>query len=53
MRELLVRWKNDDNLITLLRWGLGLNDDLIKKAILNVVASFNDSKAEEFFGNFC
>lgn len=51
-RELLIRWKNDDNLITLLRWGLGLNDDLIKKAILNVVASFNDEKAEEFLREF-
>lgn len=51
-RELLIRWRNDDNLINLLRWGLGLNDDLIKKAIINVVASFNDSKAEEFLREF-
>lgn len=51
-RELLIRWRNDDNLISLLRWGLGLNDDLIKKAIINVVASFNDSKAEEFLREF-
>jgi hypothetical protein len=36
----------------LLHWGLDLNDALIKKAILNVVASFRDEKAEQFLRNF-
>lgn len=50
--DLIVKWKNDDSFRSLLGWGLELNDDLIKKAILNVVASFNDRKAEEFLREF-
>ena len=41
-----------DGLESLLRWGLDLNDALIKKAILNVVASFRDEKAEQFLRTF-
>ncbi|NLJ40739.1 MAG: tetratricopeptide repeat protein [Clostridiales bacterium] len=51
-RDLLIKWKNDDTLRVRLSWGLELNDDLIKKAILNVVASFNDIKAEDFLREF-
>lgn len=51
-QDLLSKWKKDANFLSLLRWGLGLNDDLIKKAILNVVASFNDTKAEDFLREY-
>lgn len=50
--NLLIKWRSDDSFRTLLSWGLGLNDDLIKKAIINVVASFNDDKAEDFLREF-
>ncbi|MGI6539108.1 MAG: tetratricopeptide repeat protein [Caldicoprobacterales bacterium] len=45
-------WKNGDWLISLLRWGLNLNDVLIKKAILSVIASFQDEKAEKLLREF-
>lgn len=51
-KDLLIKWKHDDSFRTLLYWGLELNDELIKKAILNVVASFNDGKSEEFLREF-
>ena len=50
--DLKSKWKNGDGLESLLRWGLNLNDVLIKKAILNVVASFRDDKAEQFLRTF-
>lgn len=50
--DLIKKWKNGDGLESLLRWGLDLNDVLIKKAILNVVASFQDEKAEQFLRAF-
>jgi len=51
-KSLLIKWRYDDSFRMLLYWGLELNDKLIKKAILNVVASFNDRKAEEFLREF-
>lgn len=51
-QDLLVKWEKDDSFRTLLAWGLELNDELIKKAILNVVASFEDNKAEDFLRDF-
>ena len=50
--DLTDKWKNGDSLASLLSWGLDLNDALIKKAILNVVASFRDEKAEKFLREF-
>ncbi|NLC44750.1 MAG: tetratricopeptide repeat protein [Clostridiales bacterium] len=50
--DLRDKWEKTDGLESLLRWGLDLNDSLIKKAILNVVASFRDEKAEEFLRSF-
>lgn len=50
--DLKNKWKNGDSLESLLRWGLKLNDAKIKKAILNVVASFRDDRAEQFLRTF-
>ncbi|HHY83150.1 MAG TPA: tetratricopeptide repeat protein [Clostridiales bacterium] len=50
--DLAEKWKNGNALDSLLRWGLDLNDVMIKKAILNVVASFRDEKAEQFLRAF-
>lgn len=51
-KDLFIKWKSHDSFKSLLGWGLELNDRLIKKAILNVVASFNDEKAEVFLRDF-
>ena len=51
-RALRQRWETGDELMALLGWGLGLNDISIKKAILNVVASFGDQKTERFLREF-
>ena len=50
--DLLKKWKESEYFRSLLYWGLDLNDSLIKRAILNVVASFRDEKAEEFLRLF-
>lgn len=50
--DLAEKWRLGDNLRTLLLWGLDLNDAVIKKAILNVVASFGDKKSERFLRDF-
>lgn len=50
--DLRNKWENGDELESLLRWGLNLNDVMIKKAILNVVASFQDFRAEQFLRTF-
>ena len=50
--DLRNKWRNGDDLASLLRWGLNLNDVMIKKAILNVVASFRDDRAEQFLRTF-
>lgn len=49
--DLSAKWKHGD-LSGLLSWGLDLNDPVIKKAILNVVASFQDGKSERFLRDF-
>jgi len=50
--DLVDKWRNGDSLLSLLNWGLDLNDILIRKAILHVVASFRDEKAERFLREF-
>jgi tetratricopeptide (TPR) repeat protein len=51
-RDLKQRWAKGDELMALLGWGLRLNDVSIKKAILNVIASFKDQKAERYLRDF-
>jgi hypothetical protein len=51
-KALKERWETGDELMALLGWGLGLNDISVKKAILNVIASFGDHKAENFLREF-
>ncbi|MFU0800742.1 MAG: tetratricopeptide repeat protein [Xylanivirga thermophila] len=50
--ELKEKWESNDSLKALLIWGLELNDDTIKRAILNTVASFGDQNAERFLRDF-
>ncbi len=50
--DLTNNWRLGDSLSSLLNWGLDLNDAVIKKAILNVVASFQDKKSERFLRDF-
>ncbi len=51
-RDLQEKWRSGESLSDLLRWGLDLNDTVIKRAILNVVASFSDEKSESFLREF-
>lgn len=51
-KDLKKRWNSSDELLALLQWGLELNDPSIKRAILNVIASFKDGKAESFLREF-
>jgi len=51
-KDLKKRWSSGDELLALLKWGLELNDPSIKRAILSVIASFKDEKAESFLREF-
>lgn len=51
-KDLKKRWSSSDELLALLKWGLELNDLSIKRAILGVIASFKDGKAESFLREF-
>ena len=51
--DLKDQWQNGNDLEALLNWGLNLNDKMIKKAILNVVASFRDERAEQCLVGIC
>ncbi len=45
--EIYQVWSRDDHLKALFMWGMELNDNVIKKAILGLIASFQDEKAEK------
>jgi len=53
LEELRQKWERNDFVIGLFIWGLSLNDNILKKEILNVVALINDKKAEYFLRDFC
>ncbi len=46
------RWLEDDTMYNLFDWGLSLNDNIIKKAILATLSNFKDEKSEKFLRNF-
>ncbi|HHW69754.1 MAG TPA: tetratricopeptide repeat protein [Clostridiales bacterium] len=46
------RWLEDDTIYNLFNWGIALNDDIIKRAILATVSNFKDGKAENFLRNY-
>ena len=51
--ELLVLWKEDKGeLEMLIRWGLGLEEHSVKKAMLGLTAGFGDAKAERLIRDF-
>lgn len=50
--DLMARWTRNKGLYDLLSWGLDLDDTIIKHAILNLVASFADKRAENFIRDF-
>lgn len=50
--ELKQKWGRNDWIKGLFVWGLCLNDNLLKKGILNAVASMKDAKAEYFLRDF-
>lgn len=50
--ELRRYWNNDFEFNSIIRWGLDINDVIIKKAVLNLVASFKDQKAIDLLGQF-
>ncbi|MGI6706446.1 MAG: tetratricopeptide repeat protein [Clostridia bacterium] len=45
--EIYQVWRRDDHLKALFMWGMELNDNVIKKAIIGLIASFHDEKAEK------
>jgi tetratricopeptide (TPR) repeat protein len=46
------KWSKNDEISLLLNWALGLNDMVIKKAVIHFVASFQDQKAENILRAF-
>jgi len=51
-KDLKMKWESGESLQTLFDWGLDLNDTAIKRTILNIVAVFQDEKAEEFLRKY-
>jgi len=52
LEDLKQKWEMNDWTKGLFVWGLSLNDNSMKKEILNVVASMKDAKAEYFLRDF-
>jgi tetratricopeptide (TPR) repeat protein len=52
IEDLKQKWERNDWTQGLFVWSLSLNDNLMKKGILNAVASMKDSKAEYFLRDF-
>lgn len=52
IEDLKQKWEINDWTRGLFVWGLSLNDNLMKKGILNAVASMKDAKAEYFLRDF-
>jgi tetratricopeptide (TPR) repeat protein len=46
VQELRWHWDNDHEFYSIVNWGLEINDIIIKKAVINLIASFRDAKAE-------
>ncbi len=50
--ELVKLWQRDNELSSLVRWGLNMSDDIIKRAMINLTATFADKKAENILKDF-
>ncbi|MGI6152718.1 MAG: tetratricopeptide repeat protein, partial [Christensenellaceae bacterium] len=50
--QLEVIWRHDDTLADTLTWGLISGDAFIKKAMSEILASFNDARAEKILKRF-
>ncbi|MPM64816.1 hypothetical protein SDC9_111707 [bioreactor metagenome] len=50
--ELVKLWQRDNELSALVRWGLNMSDDIIKRAMINLTATFADKKAENILKDF-
>lgn len=50
--KLLDMWQSDGEFYSMIKWGLELNDDAIKGALLHIVAGFKDEKAEKLLRDF-
>ncbi len=50
--ELSKRWREDNELKRLVEWGLDMPEEGVKRALLSLVASFGDVRAEEILRDF-
>lgn len=50
--ELKAKWENDESFYELVCWALGLTDPSIKRAMLDLVTSFGDGKAQQLVREF-
>ncbi|NLT16271.1 MAG: tetratricopeptide repeat protein [Clostridiales bacterium] len=47
VQDLREHWEHDPEFFGIINWGLEINDAIIKKAVINLVASFRDERAIE------
>ncbi|MFZ5974320.1 MAG: tetratricopeptide repeat protein [Bacillota bacterium] len=52
IQELREHWEHDPEFFSIVNWGLEINDSIIKKAVINLVASFRDEKAVDLLKNY-
>jgi len=50
--ELAVCWKEDDELKNLIEWGLSVPENTIKHALLSLVSTFRDARAERMLKDY-
>lgn len=52
VQELREHWEHDPEFFNIVNWGLEINDPIIKKAVINLVASFRDERAVELLKGY-
>ena len=50
--EIAARWREDDELLNLVEWGFSMPEEGIKRALLSLVASFHDARAEALLRDY-
>jgi len=52
VQELREHWEHDPEFYSIVNWGLEINDTIIKKAVINLVASFRDGRAIDLLKSY-
>ncbi|MBZ4665073.1 tetratricopeptide repeat protein [Mahella sp.] len=50
--QLIDMWRKDNEFKDIIRWGLDINDDVIKSVLLHTVSGFKDREAERILREF-